>query len=224
MTGLSAVPAELAADKKRLRAMIDRLEDQPLTEAARLRIMHDLAELARVTSDADAGIGAAYLLGRLRQLNDGVDEPPEFQALIAGHPGHPLAQLARVKLILRRLYALEGPPPAERLAAAEEVGCEITLPVLRSDFHLAMGDAYLFFGDQRAAALAHFVMAEQLGISSSGTRGTVLVQIGELARLTGDGPLAARSYRAFLADFPRDIRQQIVRDRLMTVGEERNHE
>lgn len=45
----------------------------------------------------------------------------------------------------------------------------------------------------------------------------MLVQIGELARLTGDKALAVRSYRIFLKDFPRDIRQQIVRDRLASV-------
>jgi hypothetical protein len=45
----------------------------------------------------------------------------------------------------------------------------------------------------------------------------VLVQIGELARLTGDRALAAQAYRTFLEDFPRDIRQQIVRDRLAAV-------
>lgn len=200
-----------------LQGALAALQKQPLPEADRQRIMAELNALTQGAPDAEAGISAAYLLGRLRQFNGEAEEPPEFLALIRRHPQHPLAQLARVKLIMRRLYAVDATPPAARLKAAEALGQELTLPVLQSDFHLVMGDAYVFFGDQRALALAHFVAAERLGISGSATRGTVLVQIGELARLTGDKPLAARSYRAFLDNYPRDIRRTIVGDRLAEV-------
>ncbi len=216
-TCLVALAAEPTDHDGRLATVIDALRQQPLNESERQRIMGELAAFDRDATDNKDGCTALYLSGRLRQLHGETEEPAEFRTLIANHSAHPLAQLARVKLILRRLYALAGPPPAERLQAAEVLGGELTLPALQSDFHLAMGDAYVFFGDQREAALRHFAAAERLGIPGSATRGTVLVQIGELARLTGDRALAAQAYRTFLEDFPRDIRQQIVRDRLAAV-------
>lgn len=205
------------ADAARLPGAIVALQQQPLTDGERQRIMEELNAMTAGAPDSEPGLSAAYLLGRLRQLNGEAEEPAEFLTLIRAHPQHPLAQLARVKLIMRRLYALTGAPPAARLEAAEALGAEITLPALQSDFHLVMGDAYIFFGDQREAALRHLGAAERLGIPSSATRGTVLVQIGELARLTGDAALARQSYQAFLDNYPRDIRQQIVRDRLAEV-------
>lgn len=213
----AAVVRSTPAADPRLPAAIAALQQQPLTDGERQRILAELQAMAAAEPDSETGINATFLLGRMRQLAGETEEPPEFTALIERHPAHPLAQLARLKLVLRRLYAQDATPPAARLKAAEALGRELALPGLQCDFHLAMGDAYIFFGDQREQALQHLVAAEQLGIASSGTRGTVLVQIGELARLTGDKELAVRSYRAFLDGFPRDIRQQIVRDRLAEV-------
>ncbi len=178
------------------------------------------AELAAIIaeegSSADA-LAARYLLGRLKQLEDNETDPPEFQILRSQQPGHPLAQLATLKVLLRRLYS-DGPElPAERLRHGEDLGALITLPALRSDFHLAMGEAYIFHGDQREPALRHLRAAMVLGIPSAATRANVLVQIGELARLTGAKAVAAASYRTFIAEFPRDLRQQIVRDRMAEV-------
>jgi hypothetical protein len=81
----------------------------------------------------------------------------------------------------------------------------------------AMGEAYIFYGDQRGPSLRHLQAAAAIGTPSSATRANVLVQIGELARLTDAQDVAAASYRAFIAEFPRDLRQQIVRDRLAEV-------
>lgn len=175
------------------------------------------AELTAIIADDGSSpdaLAARYLLGRLRQLEDNEIDPPEFQVLRQQQPGHPLAQLAALKVLLRRLYA-EGPEsPADRLRHGEDLGALIKLPALRCDYHLAMGEAYIFHGDQREPALRHLRAAAGIGIPSAATRANVLVQIGELARLNGERVVAAASYRAFLAEFPRDLRQQIVRDRL----------
>jgi hypothetical protein len=194
------------------------MQSPAVSEQDSRRVRADLEALATESPATEAGIAARYLLGRLRQIEEGSGEPPEFKALLSEHPQHPLAQLAAVKVILRRLYA-DGPEtPEERLEAAEQVGRGVTLPALRCDFHLAMGDAYIFYGDRQQPALRHLRAAEALGIPSAVARANVLVQIGELARLTGDGVVAAWSYRKFLAEFPRDLRQQIVRDRLAEIG------
>ena len=215
-------PALRAADAVSARARLDAavavLQSPAVGEEDSRRIRADLTALAAESPATEPGIAARYLLGRLRQIEEGIGEPPEFTALLSEHPQHPLAQLAAVKVILRRLYA-EGPEtPGARLQAAEQLGRGVTLPALRCDFHQAMGDAYIFHGDRREPALRHLRAAEALGIPSAAARANVLVQIGELARLTGDGAVAEWSYRKFLADFPRDLRQQIVRDRLAEIG------
>lgn len=211
--GWGAIAAQVDAEPPLL-AVAASLQQEPLTADGRQRTADELRALIANNPDTEDAISARYLQGRLQQLNGEAEEPVEFLELIALYPEHPFAQLARLKLIMRRLYAIDGPPAEMRLAAAETLGVEIKLPALACDFHLLMGDAYLFFDDQQAPALRHLAAAERLGIPSSATRATVLVQIGELARLTGNRELARRSYQRFLDEFPRDIRRQIVQDRL----------
>ncbi|MBK8858267.1 MAG: hypothetical protein IPN11_11505 [Opitutaceae bacterium] len=218
LTGPALRAADAATARARLDAAVAVLQSPAVGEEDSRRIRADLAALAAESPVTESGIAARYLLGRLRQIEEGIGEPPEFTSLLSEHPQHPLAQLAAVKVILRRLYA-EGPEtPGARLQAAEQLGRVVTLAALRCDFHQAMGDAYIFHGDRREPALRHLRAAEALGIPSAAARANVLVQIGELARLTGDGAVAGWSYRKFLADFPRDLRQQIVRDRLADSG------
>lgn len=208
----------LAAEPSaRFAAAVAELQSPALTPASTQRARSELAAVVAAAPAAPEGIAALYLLGRLSQLEDGVAEPVELARLCREHADHPLGQLAALKVLLRRLYS-DGPEsPADRLRHGEGLGALITLPALRGDYHLAMGEAYIFHGDQREPALRHLQAAAALGIPSAATRANVLVQIGELARLTGAKAVAADSYRAFLAEFPRDLRQQIVRDRLAKV-------
>jgi hypothetical protein len=210
--------AEAASARARLDAAVAVLQSPAVSEQDSRRVRAELEALVAESPAAEPGIAARYLLGRLRQIEEGIGEPPEFTALLGEHPQHPLAQLAAVKVIQRRLYA-DGPEtPEARLQAAEQLGRGVVLPALLGDFHQAMGDAYIFYGDRHEPALRHLRAAEALGIPSAAARANVLVQIGELARLTGNGAVAEWSYRKFLADFPRDLRQQIVRDRLVEIG------
>ena len=197
-------------------AMAD-LQSSALTATSSRRVRAELASIAATDPAVTESLVALYLLGRLRQLEDGVAEPEELARLGSEHPDHPLGQLATLKVLLRRLYA-DGPESAaHRLKQGEKNGLRITLSALRSDYHLAIGEAYIFYGDRREPALRHLRAAAAIGIPSAATRANVLVQTGELARLTGSMDMAAGSYRAFLDEFPRDLRQQIVRDRLAEV-------
>jgi len=218
LIGPESRAADAASARARLDATVAELQSPSISEQDNRRIRAELAALVVEAPATEAGIAARYLLGRLRQIEEGIGEPPEFTALLNEHPQHPLAQLAAVKVILQRLYADGSETPEARLQAAEQLGRGVTLPALRCDFHQAMGEAYIFYGDRREPALRHLRAAEALGIPSAAARANVLVQIGELARLTGDGAVAGWSYRKFLADFPRDLRQQIVRDRLAEIG------
>lgn len=188
-----------------------------LSTAAGKRSRDQLAACYRASPDTTNGLTALYLLGRLRQLEDDVNVPDELVQLSHDHAAHPLGQLAAFKILLRRIYSI-GPESAHsRLRAGEKLSAVFMLPALRSDYHVAMGEAYIFHGDRQMEALRHFRAAIDIGIPVSATRANVLVQIGELARLAGERASSAESYRAFIAEFPRDLRQQIVRDRLAEV-------
>lgn len=229
MRGLSALLLGLglgvltiaATEPSRNSARLERaiaVLDAPAASADDVRRVR--AELSALADDAgqpgEASV-ALYLLGRLEQLTDGTIDPVAFQRLRTEHGDHPLAQLAALKVLLHRLYADGAETSDARLAHGEALAPTFTLPALRCDYHLAMGEAYIFHGDRVAPALRHLRAAAALGIPSAAARANVLVQIGELARLTGDRAVAAASYRAFLGEFPRDLRQQIVRDHLAEV-------
>jgi tetratricopeptide (TPR) repeat protein len=201
------------------RAVVE-LQMQPFSNARITAARGWLEQLLAEDTEDEVAIRARYLLGRMRQLHPngmgaGEVSPPEFLVLLRDHPQHYLAQLAQVKRVLHRLYEWSPQEPAaRRLEDAERWGANLHDPRLRSDFHLAMGEAYLFHADQQEPALRHFLAAERLGIPDSNARGTVLVQIGELSRLAGQREEAVRAYRSFLRDFRRDPRMLKIQDRL----------
>jgi hypothetical protein len=204
------------------RAVLE-LQMQPFSAARVGSARRWLEALIAADAHDEVGLRARYFLGRIRQLQPAGDAPmeatpPEFLVLQREHPEHYLAQLAGLKMILHELYApAAGPAVEQRLQAAEDRGQALLETGLRRDFHLALGDAYLFFGDRREPALRHLAAAVQLGITDSNVRATVLVQVGELARLAGAAEQAAESYRSFLTEFRRDPRRQVVMDRLAEV-------
>lgn len=211
-------PAAAGDREARLGAAVVALELPPTTPEKTARAREELAALVAAEPNDEPGLRARYLLGRLRQLASSDDDErgaPELVALAQEHPAHYLAQLAVLKLVQHRLYATSTTlSPGQRLAAAEQALAKVTRPELLRDFHLVLGDAYLFFGDQRATALPHYRAAEGLGIPEATVRATVLVQIGELARLEGQRAVAISAYREFLQDYRRDLRAFEVRKRL----------
>ena len=64
------------------------------------RAKAELAAIIAGEEDSADASAARYLLGRLKQLENNEADPPEFQALRARHPGHPLAQLAALTGLL----------------------------------------------------------------------------------------------------------------------------
>lgn len=211
-------PAAAGDREARLGAAVVELELPPTTPEKTARARAALVALVAEAPNDEAGLRARYLLGRLRQLADSdADErgAPELVALAAEHPAHYLAQLAIIKLAQHRLYATTtATTPAQRLATTETDLAKMTRPELLRDFHLVLGDAYLFFGDQRLPALGHYRSAAALGIPDAMVRATVLVQIGELARIEGQRDVAIAAYRDFLQAYRRDLRAFEVRKRL----------
>jgi len=84
----------------------------------------------------------------------------------------------------------------------------------RRDLHLVLGEAVLRFELEPTLALDQFVAALEDGIVMPLLRADILVRVGELAREAGRVELARRSYRTFLADFPRAPRRLMIREAL----------
>jgi hypothetical protein len=181
-----------------------------------------LAGLAADGAD-DSALAAQFYLSRLAEFQS---EPPDpvkaaagFQRLIAEHPDSIWAQAAVPRLAILLLYTAAGPTdPAGKIAAAELLVKSARQPLAVMELHLVISDAVFHHRLPDGQALPHLLAAEQTGGLDPGTRADVLVQIGELSRLTGQPAQAARYYRTFLAAYPRDARQYSIRRQLASVG------
>jgi len=167
----------------------------------------------------DPAQGARFFLGRIAQHHqpqpDVAEAARQFRRLIAEHENSVWAQSALSRLALLELYGLNpSAPPAARVAEAEKLLAHARTPAAESELHLAIAEAVFFHRLPAAGALPHLLAAERLGRLDWTARAETLVQIAELSRLAGDRRQAARFYRTFLAENPRDLRHYIVRERL----------
>ena len=181
-----------------------------------------LAALAADESD-DIALGARFYLGRLAEFQADPPDPVQaaaiFRRLIAEYPDSIWAQVAVSRLAIVLLYTAAGPAgPAGKIAAAELLQKSARHPLAIMELHLVISDAVFHYRLPDGLALPHLIAAEQAGGLDPATRADVLVQIGELSRLTGQPGPAARYYRIFLAEYPRDARQYPIRQKLASLG------
>lgn len=196
-------------------ALLDRQPVGPgqVEEARRL-----FAALAERGSD-DVAAGARFFLGRIAQHHltepDNAGAARQFRQLIAEQGDSIWAQSALGRLALLEMYALNAElPPAARIAVAEKLLADARTPAAQSEVHYAIADAVFFYRLPPGGALPHLLAVERLGRIDWTGRMEVLVQIAELSRLTGDRQQAAKFYRKFLEENPRDLRVYLIKERL----------
>jgi len=196
-------------------ALLDR---QPVSPAQIEESRQLFTALADSGSD-DAAQGARFFLGRIaqhhRQQPENAEAARQFRQLIAEYESSVWAQAALGRLALLQLYELDpAMPPAARVAEAEKLLAQAHTPAAQSDVHLALANAIFYFRLPVAGALPHLLAAEQLGRLDWTARSEVLIQIAELSRLGGERAQAAKFYREFLKENPRDLRHYIVKERI----------
>jgi hypothetical protein len=196
-------------------ALLDR---QPVSASQIEEARGLFAALADSGTD-DPAQGARFFLGRIAQHHQSPADPVEaarqFRRLIAEHEGSVWAQSALSRLALVEIYGLEPSSlPAARIATAEKLLVHAHTPAAESELHVAVANAIFFYRLPPGGALPHLLAAERLGRLDWTARAEALVQIAELSRLAGERPQAARFYRTFLQENPRDLRHYIVRQRL----------
>lgn len=196
-------------------ALLDR---QPVAPAQVEESRGLLTALADSGTD-DPAQGARFFLARIAQHHlaqpDAAEAARQFRQLIAEHENSVWAQSALGRLALLEIYELNALfPPAARLAEAEKLLTRAHTPAAETEVHLAIADAVFFYRLPATGALPHLLAAERLGRLDWTARTEALVQIAELSRLAGDRGQAAKFYRTFLQENPRDLRHYIVRERL----------
>jgi len=176
------------------------------------------ARLADSGTD-DVAQGARYFLGRIAQHHLETADPAEaarqYRRLLAEHGDSLWAQTALTRLALLELYPDDPAvtPPAA-VAAGERLLAQARLPAAQSELHLVLADAIFFYRLPAASALPHLLAAERLGRLDRPTRADVLVQIAEVSALGGDAAQARKFYATFLAEYPLDQRNFMVREKL----------
>lgn len=197
------------------------LAKQPVDAAQLAEARRIFSELTDNGDDA-AAQGARFFLARIAQHHqpqpDEAEAARQFERLIAEHPRSPWAQAALGRLALLQLYALDrGPPPATRVARAEALLAAAREPQAESDLRCVLLNAIFYYQLPVARALPHLLAVERLHQTDAVTRADVLVQLGEVSRLTGDQAQAKLFYAKFQAEFPRDQRHFMVAQRLQAL-------
>jgi hypothetical protein len=195
-------------------ALLDR---QPVSPAQVEDARGIFAALA--AGDDDVAQGSRFFLGRIAQHHlqqpDAAEAARQYGQLIAEHEGSIWAQTALSRLALLQIYELDpAASPATRIASAEKLLGHARNASAESELHLAIANAIFFYRLPAGGALPHLLAAERLGRLDWTARAEALVQIAELSRLAGDRAQAAKFYRTFLAENPRDLRHYIVKERL----------
>lgn len=170
-------------------------------------------------ANGDLVVVARYFRARIAHHHQSPVRPAEaaerYAALFRDHPEHRLAQQAMVKMAILRLYDPGDPAPrAALIAEFAALAGHFADAVARRDMHLTLGHAGLFFDLPPELALDHLLAAKSAGVEGHGSRGNLLVAIGELARETGRTEVAAQHYREFLERHRRDNRVYTIRQRL----------
>jgi ABC-type glycerol-3-phosphate transport system substrate-binding protein len=194
----------------------------PVSESQVDQAREILTGLAAGGAD-DAALGARYFLGRIAQRYqaepDLAEAARQFRGLVAARRDSRWAQTALTRLAILEIYGLDlERPPAARIAAAEKLLAAATDPAAASELHLVLEDAIFHYQLPSAAALPHLLAAEKLGRLDDPTRADVLVQIAEVSALLGDTAQARTYYEKLLANYPRDQRHYMVRQKLAALA------
>lgn len=218
----NAANAEFAAlpgDEARFGEAVTLLLRQPKTEANVNRAAQIFSALVAEAADDSLRLRARYYLARIAQVHrtpaDPVTARRLFRELIDAHPGHPVAELATVKLAIIELYEpLPDDVRRTRVAEFGKAAAGMRSVSARRDLNLLLADTAQRFGYEPALTLDFLLAADRDGIVRQAERGHTWVRIGQLAEEAGRSEVARDYYTKFLASYIRDARRRMVKERL----------
>ncbi len=189
---------------------------QPFSQANVRTATAELERLREESPDDEIGVRALYLRGRIAQLFDDAGSGDEalrwYEQVIRGHPDHPLAGLAVVKVAILR--TLSGPDAAAFLEARKELGRYLPLVEagpFAGDFHYVLGFACLRQGGPLEIAFEHLDAAFRRGVWPMLQRSNLLAALAQVAITLDRRERALEVLEVFLREFPQDKRAYTVR-------------
>lgn len=181
-----------------------------------------LLEPLSAKSDAD-GMLSAYLLARIADVHRPESDPglalARYDAVIAKDPAHPLSQIAVVRRSIVDIYSVSDDP----LAAVDRAEASLATlddPSAQRDLSIVLGRSLLFLNGDASRARAHLERALELGLTDRLNRSGTRVAVAELAARQGDAESARTHYERFLAEFPRDQRVNLIKERLASLSQQ----
>ena len=198
------------------------INKQPRTQANLDRAERLFSEVYSAEGMEGLGVASRYYSGRIKEVHQRKAELAEtegiYAQIIAANPRHFFAQLAATRYALILFYSVESQEERRsRFLQLEALAENLIRPSIRSHFHSLMGDLAARYEISLEKSLFHYREAVAAGIQNFRIRRDVLVSIGEIARELGNVPVAVEYYERFLREFPRDTRQVLIQERLVTL-------
>lgn len=209
----------LSGPEAELGSALQLLGQQPKTSANIELAAERLRALAEREPKDEIAYVALYYLGRIAQVHQSTPSPETargyYQKLIAAAPDFFLAESAVVKLAILDLYEVVSTTERRnRFESYRKRAAELRHAPARRDLSLLLADVALQFGFGEDIALENLLRADEAGITRTNEQATVMVRIGELARITGQHEIARTYYQRFLDTFRRDNRRTMIEERL----------
>ena len=191
----------------------------PKTEAQIDQAAAMLDELAEAEPADQFSIPALYYRARIEQLHK---FEPDLDAAVGFYeevrrraPTHPLADLSLVKLAIIQLVAESDEELVrKRVPEFQELSKTLASAPARRDLNLILAEVNESRLGDKEAALENMLEAQRCGIARNAMLATALVRTAELASAVGRTELARANYEQFIANFPREARLKLVKDRL----------
>jgi tetratricopeptide (TPR) repeat protein len=139
----------------------------------------------------------------------------EYLALARLSTGNPVAEMAAARAVM--LTAFADKPREERLndlIALEELADHLTTPAGRRAFHSTLAFTLLELKGDQDRATTHFLEADKVGFTSKAIAVKVWLVAADAAARAGRREDALHFYRKMLAEYPRDPRAFLVRERM----------
>jgi tetratricopeptide (TPR) repeat protein len=167
----------------------------------------------------DLAVQSLYYIGRIYQTHQRVTDyesaARNFLLAMERGPDHAFGQLAVVRLANVWLYEpVRKTVKLERYEQLREWGADLTFGPARRDFNYVMGVACLCFDLSPERAIEHLKVLETVEVHQPRSRASLYARIGETARKLGETSTARVYFQKFLNEFPRELRTQLIRDRL----------
>jgi tetratricopeptide (TPR) repeat protein len=178
-----------------------------------------LQNVIKANPNDDLAISSQYILARIAQIHM---TPPDdalaierYTTLINAHPQHLLAQSAITKRAVIRFYALDTNSTLEsRYQQMVKDAPLVTEPGSRRDYLLLLANASIRLNKPADVTLGHLLQAELCNNFRKRALGDLYVRIAEFSAVAGKKDMAISYYEKFLANFVRDNRRFIVKEKL----------